>query len=90
MPALASPLTAGAGTTFWEVRSAPSCEDLAAASTAEKLLTRAQQAGAVRTDLTVTDVLALATAAAIAATAAGRCLPGVAVRSGRVCVADLE
>ncbi len=37
-------------------------------STAERLLTRAQAAGAVRTDLTVTDVLALASAAALAGT----------------------
>ncbi|MFD0856756.1 hypothetical protein ACFQ07_31275, partial [Actinomadura adrarensis] len=33
-------------------------------STAEKLLSRAQEAGAVRTDLTVTDVLTLANAVA--------------------------
>lgn len=38
------------------------------AATAARLLTRAQQAGAVRDDLTVRDILALANAAAIAGT----------------------
>jgi hypothetical protein len=39
-------------------------------STAQKLLTRAQRAGAVDTDLTVDDMLALANAAALAGSSA--------------------
>ncbi|WP_242889414.1 TetR/AcrR family transcriptional regulator [Actinomadura litoris] len=41
-------------------------------STAEKLLSRAQEVGAVRADLTVAEVLALANAVAVSETDAGR------------------